>query len=377
MNIETLHEHIALFKREVIDSGFKRDLDDFVGSLPNAQSNIIQLREIANKTLAALDRIYSRDLPDALNALLPSDKTPAFSATAHNQKLRDLVANTELQQPAFYSNLSQFLSQLQQQVNQNVAEIKRIEQFIAPYASKDLQQLATDDAAVVAIIFKDKTTISSLNEFSKTLKHWSRTLPLYHQLIKSKVAPDIHIVAVQNGSIDFAVNINVDVAVNLAEIFAVGFHAFATYLGYKKMVKPLIDSYYGNKKLIEMENDREKHLLENVRDAVHRQIELQHDAAKSNDKKLDGAGVQVKIKEVANLIVSHIVKGNDLKLLALPPAAESEQTENDSAKSDAVKKKDALLESSITARRELQDMRPEDKQKLLELYGDPEGGKKD
>lgn len=377
MNIENLQEHIALFKREVIDSGFKRDLDDFVSSLPNAQSNIIQLREIANKTLAALTRIYSRDLPEALRILLPSEKIPPFTVAPHNEKLKELVANTELQQPAFHSSLSQFLSQLQQQVNQNIAEVKRIEQFIAPYAAQDLQHLATAESAIVGIVFKDKTTITSLNEFSKTLKHWSRTLPLYHQLIKSKVAPDIGIVAVQNGSIDFAVNINVDVAVNLAEVFAVGFHAFATYLGYKKMVKPLMDSYYGNKKLIEMENEREKHLLENVRDAVQRQIELQHNDAKSSDKKVDGAGVQIKIKEVANLIVSHIVKGNDLKLVALPPAEATDSPDTETPMADAAKKKDALLESSITARRELNDMRPEDKQKLLELYGDPESGKKD
>ncbi len=40
MNIEILQEHINAFTREVVDSGFKRDLDDYISSFPAAQKNI-------------------------------------------------------------------------------------------------------------------------------------------------------------------------------------------------------------------------------------------------------------------------------------------------------------------------------------------------
>ncbi len=69
MNIKILQDHIETFTREVVDSGFKRDLDDYIASLPNAQNSIITLRDIAGKVLSSLDRLYEGDLPDALRAL--------------------------------------------------------------------------------------------------------------------------------------------------------------------------------------------------------------------------------------------------------------------------------------------------------------------
>lgn len=375
MNIETLQEHIIAFKREVLDSGFKRDLDDFVSSLPASQNNILALRDIAAKTLSALDKIYSRDLPVSLRALFPAKNIRPFTEMPHNENLRTLIGNSEMQLTAFFNALTQFLSQLQQQVNQNVSEIKRIEQFIAPYISQDLANLSTDGSAIISVCFKEKDTISSLKRFSNSLAQWSRTLPIYHQLIKGSSPRDIEIIAVQNGSIDLAVNVNIDVAVKLAEVFEVGFKVFASYLLYKKMARPQVDAYFGNKKLIEIENEKEKHMLENVRAAVVRQIEKQHDEAKSRDKKVDGTAIPKKVEQVADLVVSHIVKGNDLKLLAIPAPSADDPKDGAGAAATPVKQKDALLESSIQARREFRDMGIDDKQKLLEMYGDPESEK--
>ena len=52
MNIALLQDYIDAFEREVIDSGFKRDLDDYASSLPASQSNIVALRDIAEKVLS-------------------------------------------------------------------------------------------------------------------------------------------------------------------------------------------------------------------------------------------------------------------------------------------------------------------------------------
>jgi len=51
MNINTLNDIIVQFETEIVNSGFKRYLQDYVNSLPNNQNNIVSLREIANKVL--------------------------------------------------------------------------------------------------------------------------------------------------------------------------------------------------------------------------------------------------------------------------------------------------------------------------------------
>lgn len=327
MNIEILQEHINTFTREVIDTGFKRDIDDYISSLPSAQNNIVALRDIAGKVLIVLDHLYTGDLPDALSVLLPKAGTRPFTEVTHNEKLRTLIENTEIQQPEFFSQLSQILNQLKTQLQANITEIDNINAFIAPYISEDVKRIAKEQFAILAIVFNERNTITSLIQFTKALSAWNRTLPIYHQLLKSESPKDIQIVEIQNGSIEFVVNMNVDVALDLVELFKVGFQVFAAYLSYKKMIKPIIDSYHGNKLLISQEKEREKLLLENIGTAIHQQIETQHKKAKKVDKDVDGTAILKKIEQVTNLIASHIVKGNDLKLLALPNIEETKEDE--------------------------------------------------
>lgn len=364
MNIEILKEHINAFTREMVDSGFKRDLSDYISSLPAAQNNIVALRDIAGKVLSTLDNIYTGDLPDGLNILLPKEQIRPFTEFPHDTKLRELVENTEIQQPDFFNQLTQFLNQLHKQLNQNITEINNIEQFIAPYIAEDVKRISENHFAIIAIVFKERHTITILKQFTKTLSAWNRVLPIYHQLLKSESPQDIQIVEIQNGSIDFVVNMNVDVALDLVELFKVGFQVFAAYLSYKKMIKPIIDSYHGNTKLISQEEEREKLLLENIGTAIHQQIEAQHKKAKKADKGVDGTSIPKKVEQVTNLISSHIVKGNDLKLLSMP---EEKGTEENSERFSS--EKQTLRELSMAARRQLRDILPEDSQKLLEAYG--------
>jgi hypothetical protein len=364
MNIEILQEHINTFTRDVLDSGFKRDLDDYINSLPTIQNNIVQLRQIAEKVLAVLDYLYTGDLPGALSVLLPKQQIRPFTEVPHNEKLRTLIENTQIQQQEFFNQLAQFLNQLRKQLQQNISEIENIKQFIAPYILEDVTRIAKDHFAIIAIVFNEPNTITSLKEFTKALTAWNRVLPIYHQLLKSESPQDIQIVEIQNGSIDFVVNLDVNVALDLVELFRVGFELFVAYLSYKKLMKPIIDFYHGNKKLISQEEEREKLLLENISTTIIQQIEEQHKRAKKADKAVDGTAVPKKVEQVANLVTSHIVKGNDMKLLAWPQAEEKEEK---GKKLPA--EKDALRERSITARRQLRDLTPEVRLKLLEAYG--------
>ena len=365
MNIETLKQHAEAFTREVVNSGFKRDLEDYIASIPASQNNILGLREMAGKLLSSLERIYAGDLPEALAALLPNPAARPFTESPHVQELKALLADSEIPQPEFYSELNSKLAQLKKQIDQNANEITKIEEFIVPYVSVDISKLTDADLAIISIIFNDRETITSLGLFAKTVASWNRALPIYHQLLKSESPEDISIVEVQNGSIDLIVNLDVDVAVNMAELFKVGFKVFVAYLTYKKMVQPIIDSYCGNAKLLTQEEEREKLMLDNIGDAVRAKLHEQHKAARKANKKVDHTAIQKKVEQVANLVTAHIVQGNDVKLLALPDRSQPSEDENANTRNPG----EELREESTAARRALRDIPQGAHQKLLETYG--------
>jgi hypothetical protein len=367
MNIEILQEYINDFEREIIESGFKRDLDDFIGSLPASQNNIVALRDIAGNVNTAIWNFYSGDLPSELEVLLPKEQVRPFTKTTFNVKIIELIENKEIPQPEFFSQLTTILTQLQQRIQQNIAEINNIKLFIAPYISEEMERISDENTAIISIVFKEENTISSLKQFTKNLVAWNRTLPVYHQLVKSESPEDIEIVGVQNGSIDFVVNINVDVALNLVEVFKVGFHVFASYLAYKKMLKPIIESYHGNNDLIKQEVEREKLLLANIGIAIGKKITSQHQEAKKHDNAIDETAIGKKADQVTELIASHIVNGNDLKLLAMP---EPVANEGDEVNDVFHREKHSLQKQSLEARKQLKDVPQEDRIKLLEMYGE-------
>jgi len=360
-----LQDFIHTFRREVVDPGFKRDLDDYASSLAASQNNIVALREIASKIQTSLDSIFGGDLPENLASLLPTGQPRPFTEVPHDENFRILAEDTDIAQQEFFSQLNQLISELQNQIQKNITAIDKIEEFIRPYVSEDVRQIAADGLAVLAIVFHDTQTITSLEKLSKALATWNRVLPIYHQLLKSEPPADVRIVELQNGSIDCIINLDVDIALDVVELFKLGFQVFAAYLSYKKMIEPIIASYHGNKKLISQEEEREALLLENIGTAVHERIMAQHKEAKKRDKEVDGTAIPKKVEQVTNLITAHIVKGNDIKLLAVPGLNEAE----DGELSDTEDHIASLREQSVAARRQLRQMRPEANQKLLEAYG--------
>ena len=360
MNIEVLQDHIKTFTREVVDSGFKRDLDDYCTSIPASQNNIVALREMAGKVLSVLDRVFDGDLPASLGALLPTKQVRPFTETPHSKTLRAMIENTETPQQKFFTELSLFLNQLKNQIQQNFAEIAKVRDFLAPYITAAAVPRAQQNVATLSIAFKEPRTISSLGQFTKTLAAWNRALPVYHQLLRSESPEDITIVEIQNGSIDLVINLNADVAVDLVGLFKIGFQCYVAYLSYKSLIKPIVGTYRGNPKLLEGEKEREVELLENIGTAVRAEVLNQYKAAKKADKSIHSTSVEKKADEITQLVVSHIIKGNDVKLLALPET-KGQESETDVAGD--------LRDCSAVARSKLRALPAMERQKLLERYG--------
>lgn len=363
MNINTLSEFIELFNNEIVQSGFKRDLADYVNSLPANQNNIVTLREVANKVSLKLVKIYGSDLPESLLKLFP-EKVKPFTMTSYDIELTKLIEDKEIQLNNFFSKLHQLLSNLDSEIQQNIAEISRIETFIKPYLTSQSKIQSDTNKAIVSIIFKDKKTTTALKEFSKTLQTWNKVLPIYHQILKSSSPEEIEIVTIQNGSIDFVVNFDFNIALDLVELFKVGFKCFMAYLSYKTMAKPLIESYFGNKILIDGEKEREKELINNIGAAIKRQIIEQHERAIKTDKKIDN-NVEKKVEQVAHLITNHILKGNDLKLLSIP--------ENIEGSDEKKIVKEELRSISSEVRQAMKTIPANEMKALLENYSEHEG----
>lgn len=363
MNLTTLAEFVELFEKSIIKSGFKRDLQDYIQSLPDNQNNILALRDLAEKVSIKLDEIYGSDLPESLGKLFPNKIKP-FTDQSHDDDLIELKNNKEIKLEDFFVKLNQILSQLNEQIQQNITEITTIKTFIEPFLAVQDKTLAEDYKAIISIIFKDKKTTTLLTEFTKNIQTWNRIIPVYHQLLKSSSPEDIEIVTVQNGSIDFVINIDFDIALNLVELFKVGFKCFMAYLSYKSMVKPLVASYFGNKKLIAGEKEREKELINNIGLAVKDQIKEQHKSAIKKDKEID-KNIDKKVEQVVKLVTLHILKGNDLKLLSLP-----EETNDD--KDDSKDSKEELRTISTEVRQALKAIPVKEMKALLEKYSEPD-----
>lgn len=361
MNIEALNENIRLFEYEIIESGFQRDIQDYLNSLPSNRNNIVTLREIAEKISIKLIHIYAGDLPEALKELLPKTSPRPFTENNFSEDLLNLIKDNKVDQNEFYSKINQILTSLNQKLTENTNEIEIIKSFIKPYMKVDVETATEEDLAIISIVFKDKNTITNLKEFTKNINAWNRTLPLYHQILTSSSPKDIKIIEVQNSSIDFVVSFDINIALDLVELFKVGLQCYAAYLSYKKMIAPITEAYFGNQKLLKSEKAREDEMLNNISIAISSKIDEQHKIAVKSDKKID-KNIDKIVEQVTNLITSHIIKGNDLKLLAFPAT-----DEKDEERKNEIKKE--LQTKSTEVRAAIKELPEVEFKKLLEQFG--------
>jgi hypothetical protein len=318
---------------------------------------MILLKDITKKVIDHLVSIRDSDAVDDIVKLLPDESIKPLNPQEYISALDALFSDTQIDTAQYHANLTQYLNNIQSSILTNLQEFTKLFNVINPFY---LKELAVADKAVMSLIFKDNGTISNLNQFSKALTRWNRTLHVYHQLVSSKAPEDVELINIQNGSLDVVVNMNVDVAMNFTDIVKYGFLAFNGYLLYKIKSSEIVATYFGNKKLIESEKEREKELLDNIGSTITRKLNEQHKSLRKTDPSISNEAATKKIEEISKVLSDHIVKGNDIKLLA---KLDSETTEDGSSKllNDTNK-------ASLEARTHLKKLDLEDIKLIVDTY---------
>jgi len=364
MNTESILEKISLFNELVIDSGFKRDIKDYRQSINQAQNqNLVFMKELSEKILVAFNIFQNYSLTHELNIVLKGSKP--FTELDIIDRLTTMNKDTKIAATTYLKQFVQQVDLLMKTLNENEKEIITIEEMFSKYTAEVDSNITKEELALVSLIFKDLKTTGSLREFSKVLKKWDTTLILYHRLLRSESPEQISLEAIQNGSIDVIFNIDVNVAIDLAEVMKVGLQVFGAYLAYKSdIAKKIIESYMGNKKLISLEEERQELMLLNIKESIQLKILEQHNQMLEEDSNIDKTSIKKKVDEVSSVITDHIIKGNELKLLSI---IEDDDIDEDEDSEENILSTELRKETS-TVRKQLKSISTEDKQQLLELY---------
>ena len=315
MNIQALLERIDLFNELAIESGLLRDLEAYQTALtsPETQTNLVALKDIATKANEGIKKAMDGGLYDALNVILPGETN--FLDPEPEVAIDELLADPEIDTNGFYTKLNSTLTKAHSDLKADKAKIDNLRVVFGKYVHEHGPD-SDPEKAVLALVLKDLETITSLQKFARTLDRWNRTLMVYHQLLSSKSPEDIGLVGVQEGSVDVAFNIDVNIGINLAELMRLGIEVFVGYLVYKTKIHEIVLTYHGNKKLIADEKQREADLLANVRLAIDEKIKEQHTKALKSDKGINKESVPKKIEQVSTVLAGHIIRGNELRLLS-------------------------------------------------------------
>lgn len=359
MNIESLIEKIDLFDELIIESGFRRDINDFIQSIQQTQNrNLVFMKDLSGRVKASLLHADNYSLASELKIVLRDN--PPFTDLGTESQLDELDSNTEIDAEPYFQKFNNILTKLLQGIDNNKKELDTARQVFEKYKSESSDYKTKETQAIMSLVFKDLKTTGSIKEFAKVLSRWNRTLIVYHTLIKSDSPDDISLVEIQNGSIDVIFNIDFDVAVDLADLIKIGLKVYGAYLLYKsKRAREIIDSYMGNRKLIQMEKDRESLMLNNIRESISTKALEQHKERLKLDKKIDKAGVDKKIDEISAVVTDHIIKGNEIKLLT-PPKLDENNEEKDVS--------EELRNESAIVRERFKQLDAEDKKLLLDKY---------
>jgi|GEM_PF-703338 hypothetical protein len=363
MNIESVLYKINLFEELVIDSGLRRNVNDYIQSIQQPQNrNLTFMKDLSAGLKLDLAEIENNSLANELKIIL-KDSSP-FTELNTIAELNLIDNDSSIDAGSYFQRFNIILNQLFQSIDTNKTELDNVKIIFSKYVSDSSKYEKETSSGIISLIFKDLQTTSNLKEFSKALARWNRTLVIYHSLLKSESPEDINLLEIQNGSIDVIFNIDFDVALDLTELIKYGMKVYAAYLVYKsETAKQIILSYMGNKKLIEGEKEREKLMLENIKECVEDTIREQHKKRSKGDKKIDKTSIDAKVKDVSEVVTDHIIKGNEMKLLNSPKNEISEdETENIEDPGTELRIITAL------AREYYNKLNDEQKQLLLEKY---------
>lgn len=359
MNINGMIQKINNFNASIVDTGFLRDIQEYINAIgqPQNSQNLLLLKDITTKTLQAFRDIMNSDIQSDLKKLIPTDPNVIFTKQQYLDSLEQLLANPQITTAEFHSQLTQILSTIRNEITNNQQSINNLKNMLIPYYEAESKLRAENNNAVISLIFKESTTISNLKHFSKALEKWNRAIYLYHQLVSRTAPKDIELVNIENGSLDVILNIDVNVAINFTEIVGYGLKAFAAYLLYKTKTHEIVQAYFGNKKLIDSEKEREKELLKNIGITIKTKLIEQHEQIIKEMPEIKPDGKEKIAEEVSKIIAEHLVAGNDIKLLM-----------NDSGDGKIDELKNVTNRESLKVRNGLKQLDMDDKKLLLETY---------
>lgn len=359
MNIESLLNKIGLFEKLVIESGFQRDITDFIQAIQQPQNqNLVFMKGLSQKLKDSFIIFENNSLGSELQVVLKENEP--FTSLNSFDELEELDSDSEIGAEQYFQKFNSLLNSLKESIDSNETELDSVKEVFSKYITKTDAYDTEGEQALVSLIFKDLQSTGSLKEFSKVLHRWNRTLLIYHTLLKSEPPDDISLVEIQNGSIDVIFNIDFDIAIDFADLINTGLKVYGAYLLYKsKRAREIIDSYMGNKKLIKMEEEREVLMLDNIKESIKQKAIEQHKERLKDDKKIDKTGVDKKADEVSIVITDHIIKGNEVKLLT-PTDIEEDTDERDLSSE--------LREETAIVKERYKKLPQEDKQLLLDKY---------
>jgi hypothetical protein len=356
MNIESLLNKINLFNELVIESGLKRDLEDYINAIAQSQNrNLVFMKDLSLKLKDFFINIENNSLNSELNIIL-KDNEPFTSIEVLNE-ITELNEDPEILPDEYFQKFYNLLERINQLIISNNQEIESIEKIFNKYLINNKNSLIVEQA-LVSLVFKDLQSTRNLKEFSKVLSRWNRTLLIYHTLLESESPDEINLVEVQNGSIDVILNVNFDIALDLTELIKLGLKVYGAYLLYKtKSAKEIIASYAGNLKLIKTEKEREILMLDNIKESIKIKVLEQHREKLLININIDKTGAEKKADEISKIITDHIVKGNEVKLLN-----SSRINEEDKIISSELRERTAIV------RERYKELEIKDRQLLIDKY---------
>lgn len=151
---------------------------------------------------------------------------------------------------------------------------------------------------------------------------------------------------------------------DLAKIFDIALKSFMLYLAYRAEIHKIIPSVLANRRLDELEEERQQIMLDGIREEIRTALVEQHNERKAADARINDEGIDVKLDQVEGHIADQIIRGNEVKLLAAAPS----EVEDDDETSSTEEKNRELRDGFQKVRKLRKSLNENDVKQLLTAY---------
>ncbi|MCB0698991.1 MAG: hypothetical protein H6551_13070 [Chitinophagales bacterium] len=310
-------------------SGYANKVAGYIHIIESNRNDTDQMFIILDNVINDIKSFRSGEMYDTLNYLLP-EMTKSFISDA---SLKQFVDFKQAQNPVIeiYNKLHRVLTSYRTRLLSDISKLNDLDIIISRLVKKDYEQYYKNNKILMSIELKNKYSISNLYYFNKELRKWNIALRMFYEIQNKNTPEDFEIIAVNQGSIDIILNLDLDIINSLIDLFKAGIEAYAAYLLYKSKVFEIVKSYGNNQKLIDSEKVREEELLNNieliVKEEIDKKVSRKDSQIESIEKKLD---------YLTEFVVDNVVKGNNVSAIA-PPDNNSKLLEKDREKNKSLK----------------------------------------